>query len=226
LNKIIVDSSTIICISEKCLTPVLSDFVKKNNIELIMPSSVYDESVKKPLNIKRFELNALRIKKMISDGIISVAEKDNELMNKTKEILSLANTVFWTKKYPFELLHLGEAEAIALAKKTGALFVGVDERTARMLIESPKRLKVIIEKRNNFELEIDKTALNNLKRITENISFIRSTELMALAFKQGLFCNQLINEFQSLKATLYALKFAGCAISSKEIEDLNEKDLK
>ncbi len=224
MKKIVVDSSTLICISEKCLTPVLAEFVKKNNVELIMPSSVYDESVKKPLNIKRFELNALRINKMIQDGIVSVEPESSELRNKANEIISLANTVFWTKHYPFKLLHLGEAEVLALAKRVGASFVGIDERIARMLIEAPKRLKLIIEKRNNVELEIDKTALNNLKKLTQNLFFIRSTELMALAFKQGLFCNQLTSDFESLKATLYALKFAGCAISSKEIEGLNEKD--
>ncbi|MBN2127289.1 MAG: hypothetical protein JW703_02755 [Candidatus Diapherotrites archaeon] len=224
MKKIVVDSSTIICIAEKCLTPVLAEFVKKNNIELILPSSVYIESVKKPLQIKRFELNALMIKKMIQDGTVTVAQNDAELIAKSNEIISLANNVFWAGNKPFELLHLGEAEVLALAGKINASFVGVDERTARVLIESPKRLKTIIEKRNDVELTIDKDSLNNLKRIVGNLSFIRSVELMALAFQQGLFCNQLGDGFESLKATLYALKFAGCAISEKEIEELNESD--
>ncbi|MFH1588250.1 MAG: hypothetical protein ABIA76_02865 [Candidatus Diapherotrites archaeon] len=226
MKRIVMDSSTIICLSEKCLTPILSNFVQKNNIELIVPSSVYRESVKKPMQIRRFELNALRIKKLVDEGLIKLAPPDGETEERKNEILELANNVFWAGNHPFRLLHEGEAEMLALLKQFKTSFAAVDERTARMIIESPKRLKQILEKRNNQSFSVDKDSLDKLNDVIGKANFVRSAELMVMAFRQGLFCSDLSEEFESLKATLYALKFAGCAISSEEIDSLTERDLK
>jgi len=83
-----------------------------------------------------------------------------------------------------------------------------------MLIEAPKNLKDLMERKLNTEIKIDNKKLFNLF----GFKFIRSSELIYIAYKKSLI--ELKKNKENLEAMLYALKFTGTAISSKEIKEI------
>ena len=89
--------------------------------------------------------------------------------------------------------------------------IAMDERTTRLLIENPKSLKKLMEYRLHISVEMRKTP--NF----EDVIFLRSTELIYVAWKKGLV---QIKDKGVLDAMLYALKYKGAAISSDEIEEI------
>ena len=89
-----------------------------------------------------------------------------------------------------------------------------DERTIRLLTESPKNLKELMERKLHVGLNM-KTPdyLNKYK-------FIRSTELAYIAYKKNLL--DVSSTQDNLDAVLYGLKFKGTAILSEEIEAMKK----
>jgi len=51
----------------------------------------------------------------------------------------------------------------------------------------------------------------------KQFKFIRSTELIYVAYKKGLL---RLKGTENLSAILYALKYKGCAISGREIQEI------
>jgi hypothetical protein len=90
----------------------------------------------------------------------------------------------------------------------------VDERTTRVMIESPEALKKIMEKKLHTEIKVNLSEIKKLK----SFKFIRSSELIYIAYKHGLLDYK--KDKSVLDAMLYSVKFHGTAISSKEIEDI------
>jgi hypothetical protein len=219
LKKIVLDSSTIICITENCLSYALEAFASKNKLEFVVPSEVYRESVEVPLKINRFKLNAFRVMHLIDTPFFEEVALDSDSAELAKEIEKTANSVFWLKKNPLNLVHSGEAETLALLHQTGSFGIGIDEKTTRLIVESPEKLHEILEYRNRASIEMDKDALMKLHKLVGKISFFRSVELISLAFKQGLLAREFSQNNGSLGALLYALKYSGCAVSESEIKD-------
>src|SRR3989338_5949447 len=116
-EKFILDASTIISISERCLIRILRNFAMGENVELVMPQSVYNESVERPMHIKRFCLNAMRIKQGVDEGWLTVAKTDSETRKTMKKLDDLTNNMFYLGKNVLKLVHEGETEALALMKK-------------------------------------------------------------------------------------------------------------
>lgn len=185
---------------------------------LITPAVKY-ETIEHPINIKRFEWGAIRIGHLLDDEVIKMASdeediSEKELSNKTQEIMNNANNALTSAGKPIHLIERGESECLALSimltKNNIDNVVVIDERTARMLCESPDNLKELMG--NKLESKI-KVNYENLKELSK-IKIIRSTELMYLANKHRL----LDGDKKALEAVLYALKFGGCSISEKEVE--------
>jgi hypothetical protein len=63
--KILFDSSSLISISETCLSKCLGELQKKMNADFLISPSVYNEIVAKPLGIKRFSLSAVRLSELV-----------------------------------------------------------------------------------------------------------------------------------------------------------------
>jgi len=83
-----------------------------------------------------------------------------------------------------------------------------------MLSEAPGSLEKMMEKKLHTALDADVGLLSELK----GFKFIRSAELLFVAFKKGLVPVKKSRDL--LDALLYGVKFKGCAISSKEIEEM------
>ncbi|MBT4596898.1 MAG: hypothetical protein HOC95_02870, partial [Candidatus Diapherotrites archaeon] len=59
----------------------------------------------------------------------------------------------------------------------------------------------------------------DFRKMFSNLKIFRSVDIIALAFEQDLFNGELDKGQLELEAALYATKFAGCAVSEKEIQD-------
>ena len=90
--------------------------------------------------------------------------------------------------------------------------VAVDERTTRMLAEKPENLEKLFRKKLHTKVTLVK---ENFKPF-EGFRFIRSAELIYVAYKKGI----VKMRDHVLDALLHAVKSKGCAISGDEIKEI------
>lgn len=217
----VIDTGTMITFSSTCLMNVFRNFVKANKIQLLISKDVARESVWKPIENKRFSLNAARIKKIITDGTVNIIPKSKQLERDTQKILELTNNIFccMPNGAPFKIIQVGEAEALAIARQTQCKILFVDERTTRALIENPLRLKQVLERRQGREMTINEKKLEEFRLMFKDLKVFRSVDIIALAYEQDLFNGELDHSQTELEAALYASKYSGCAVSESEIID-------
>jgi hypothetical protein len=215
MKYIIFDSGPIINFAMNSLLPVLRKLKKEFNGEFLITKEVKQEIIDTPLNIKKYELEALQIKQLFDEGVIRHAnltvQQIDELRIKREEIMNMANTTFYSKNHPIHLIEKGESAALALSLMTKEPnVVAIDERTARMLCENPENLRKLLQKKLNTNI----TANKKNYEFFGQFKIIRSTELAYIAFNKGLMD---IKDKKTLEAMLYALKYHGCSISEDEI---------
>ena len=109
--KAVIDTGTMITLSGTCLMNVFKSFIRTNRIELMISSTVAQESVWKPITNKRFALNAARIKYAMSEQTIEVIPITDEISRNQQKILNLANNIFFSSSGPLQIIQAGEAEA-------------------------------------------------------------------------------------------------------------------
>ncbi len=218
-NKILIfDASSLITLGMNGITFILEDLKKKFNVKFIIPEKVKYEIIDRPHKIKRFKLEALIMKRLFDNKILqlpsSLGINKNQLDKKTSQILSKTNHSYFAKGKFMEIIHKGEAACLALSlilsEKNIENIIVVDERTTRMIGENPKNLIKLFNKKLHTKVELK----SKLKEFSK-IRFIRSSELVIVAYK---------NNFFNLKdgvldALLYATKFKGNSISSDEIRE-------
>ena len=221
MKALIFDASSLISMSMAGLISQLKDLKKIFNGKFYITEQVKKEVIDKPLTIKRFELEALRIKQLLEEKILELPQEklEGQITEKTKQLMNIANNSFYTNKRNIHLISDGETSCLALSEiltenKIQNLIV-VDERTMRMLVEKPKNLKDLFRKKLHTDI---KTKNQNFKEF-ENFKIIRSTELIYIAYKKNLF---KIKDNLLLDAVLFALKFKGCAISGDEIQEMKK----
>jgi predicted DNA-binding protein (UPF0251 family) len=206
------------------LLPEIRELKKTFPGKFIIPEEVKYEIIEKPMNIKRFELEALKLNELVEDEVLELPESlgiSKEIIStQTKELLEIANkTFFEVNKKEIHLIDLGETACLVLSKILNKQeipnVVIIDERTTRMLSEKPLNLKKLLQKKLHTRIDIKK---ENLKHF-EGIKFARSAELIYIAYKKGIV---RIKNKRVLDALLYALKFKGCAISTEEIEKIKK----
>lgn len=221
-NKaIIFDASTLITFSMNGLTEEIRKLKSIFKGKFIITKDVRREIIDKPLTIKRFELEALRLKQLLDEKVLempsvfSVDEK--ELSKKTLELRDVANSTFKGKGRDLHIIDSGEASCMALGKiltKKGIKNVlAIDERTIRMLGEKPENLNNLLERKLHTKI----TSKKENYKFFQGFSFIRSAELVYVLYKKGL---TKIKDPIVLDALLYAVKFKGCAISGDEIKEI------
>ncbi|RLE44480.1 hypothetical protein DRJ19_00285 [Candidatus Woesearchaeota archaeon] len=213
--KAVCDASSLISIVSTCFANSLKELVKTLGLELYISKTVYKECIERPITIKRYELSAVRLKQAVKQGWIKVFKE--KLYDEMKRIQKTANKIYKINNRPLELVHEGEAESLALMKRLSAKIFIIDERTTRMIIESPEQLAVRLRKKYNAEVAINKKALREFNSMVGDIDILRSAELIALCFEHNLLA--LPKEPQSLEAALYAVKYAGCAVAGYEIDN-------
>jgi predicted nucleic acid-binding protein len=221
-KHLIFDSSTVINLSMNGLTDLLIKLKKNFNGKFIITDAVKYEIIDRPLQIKKFELAAISIRKLIEDGVFDLSSSmpcpSNEIKDETARILNYANNAFLANGEPIHIIDKGEASCIALAllcTKNGIKSaIAVDERTTRVIGEKPNNLKYLLEYKLHTKVEMKKDF-----DFMKDINFIRSSELAYVAWKKGLV---ELKDKNLLDALLYATKFKGCAISRQEIEEIKK----
>ncbi|MCX6749385.1 MAG: hypothetical protein NTW17_01405 [Candidatus Pacearchaeota archaeon] len=220
-KAIIFDSGTLISFSMNGLTDTIKKLKGIFKGKFLITQQVKKEVIDVPLKIKKFELEALKIKALLDEGVLelpsSLGIKDFDIEIGDNKMLGIANSTFSGKGRDINLLDHGETSCLALSKilteKGIKNVIAVDERTTRLLAEKPENLKNILEERMHTKITIKNQNIG----IFKDFKIIRSTELVYVAYKRNLI---ELKGPQVLDALLYALKFKGAAISGDEIEQI------
>lgn len=214
LKALVFDSSTIITLALNNLIGMLAPLKKKFGGRFFITNQIKKEIIDNPVQIKRFELEALMISNLIKEGVIEIYK--DELKEETGSFLDKANSIFEVNGERIKLMHDGEASCLALytilKNKGYKVALVIDERTTRMLCENSENLEKLFEKK----LHADVLIKGNVQ-IFRNFEIIRSAELCFVAYKHKLI-HLPSTPLQAIDALLYAAKFQGCSISSEEIE--------
>lgn len=225
-KAIIFDASPLISFSMAGLIAQLKNLKNIFNGKFLITKDVKYEIIDKPITIKKFKLEALRLKKFLNERILEMpfvfAINESEISKKTEQIKKIANSTFKSKYENIKLIDSGETSCLVLSrlldKKGIDNVIAVDERTIRMLCEKPENLRKLLEKKLHTKI----LANSNNYKYFKGFKFIRSSELIYVAFKKNLIeLNQGKNhKADILDALLYAVKFKGCAISGDEIKEI------
>lgn len=222
-KAIVFDAGPIIGFTMNGLLQELTELKKIFSGKFLITEQVKEEIIDRPINIKRFELEALKVQELINQNIFEFPESlgitKEQIENKTNYFLDIANSTFLEKGKDFHLIDKGEASALALSQllkeKNIKNIIVIDERTTRLLVEKPENLKKILQKKLHTRIETKK---NNFQ-IFKNFKIVRSAELAFLIYKKGL---TKIKNKKILEAMLYGLKYKGCSISTEEINSLKK----
>jgi predicted nucleic acid-binding protein len=221
MKYLIFDAGPIISLTMNGLLPILKSLKEDFNGKFIITPSVKKEVIDKPLRIKKFKLEAMQVKKLLEDGVLSPSSEiiSNQALHKeTAKILKQVNNSLKSTRtnQRIKIVHEGEASCLALSNLCECEnLIVIDERTTRVLEEAPEKLRELIERKLRTPIEQMADPLPNSKAD----KFIRSSELIYIAYKKGLL-QEKTKDF--LDAALFALKFKGTAISSKEIEEIKK----
>ncbi|MBS3086197.1 hypothetical protein J4422_00670 [Candidatus Pacearchaeota archaeon] len=222
-KAIIFDSGTLISFSMNGVTDLIRELRGIFKGKFLITSEVKKEIIDTPLRIKKFELEALKIKQLLDDKILempsSLGITDSEISKKGNEILSTANSFFIGNGREIHLLDSGESSCLALSRiltERGIKnIIAIDERTTRMLVEKHENMREFLEKKLHVRIKVNHESL----RFFNGFKIIRSTELAYVAYKKGLV---KLKNADVLDALLYAMKFKGASISSEEIEEMKK----
>jgi len=221
-GAIVFDASTLISFSMNGLLDEVAKLKKIFNGKFLITEDVKFEIIDRPLKVKRFELEALRLKKLFDEKVLELPDslgiKNNDIVTRKDKIIQVANNMFVGNRGNINLIHAGEASCLALSRvlldKKIPHVIAVDERTTRMLGEKPENLKDLLERKMHTRIKLQKQDFKYFR----GFRFIRSTELIYVAWKKGL--TELKDGLTVLDALLYALKFKGCSISDEEIKEI------
>ena len=224
-QSIVCDSSALISLTDSCFVHVIYFLKKKYSGRFIIPPSVEKECVEQPMHIRNYALHAIRLKRAIAEGMIDVVEAAAPQKG-AEEIKFIANNVFHVEGTPLKLLHAGEADVLSLALELGVDNILMDERTTRMLVEDPEALRQHLEHELGRQIGINEQSLSAFSRATRRLRFFRSTELLLLAHEKGYFSDYKELEREAVEASLYKLKYSGCAIGFEEIGEYARKHIR
>jgi len=216
-RDVICDSGVLISLTSACLDNLLYFFSERHKVRFIVPPSVEYEVVDRPMqgDLRKHLFSALRIKEAINDGVVAVVDANVE--NEARRIMNAANATFYMKGKPIKLIHYAESEMLALALELGVDNIVIDERTSRLLIEAPFKLKQHMESEFQVNIMVNKNSFRELASRISQLKTLRSSELVMLAYENGYFKSFNKIELAALEAALYKMKFSGCSISFEEI---------
>ncbi|VVB83844.1 Uncharacterised protein [uncultured archaeon] len=217
-KAIIFDSSTIINFTMNGLLEEFRELKKMFNGKFLITQEVKAEIVDKPSEIKKFRLEALKIQELITEKVLEFPSvfgiNESKLSSETKKLMNLANDTFFGRDNAIHIIDSGETACLVLStllsEKGIKNVISVDERTIRMISEKPENLLEILKKKLHSGI----SAKNENFKFFKGFKFIRSAELIFLAYKKGVV---KLKNHNVLDALLYAMKFNGCSISDEEI---------
>jgi len=222
-DSIIFDSGPLISLSTNNLLWILGHLKKKFKGEFFITNAVKRECVNRPLETKKFKFEALQLLRQIEKENLKIYDED--FHDEILKYLDIVNNVFFGHDNPIKIVHYAEMEVLITALKTGSNNVVIDERTTRLLIENPMKIKDRLEKKLHTKIDVDKDNLDILKKKFGNMKVLRSTELVIIAYELGLLNGYVIKEVKNsreelLEGVLWGLKLKGCSIREDEISEM------
>lgn len=223
MKALIFDSGPLINFSMNGLLYTLEKLKNAFSGKFIITNEVKYEVCERPLNVKRFQLGAMRIQKLIDSKVLEspdvVGVRSETIRKETKRLMNFSNNSFKANGKFIKIVSPAEVSCLALSselnKKEINNLIAIDERTARMLCEKPINLEKIMSRRLHKKVQLVDSKLEEL----EKIKLIRSSELIYVAHKKGL---TNIKGPKALEALLYGTKFKGSSISFDEINVLKK----
>lgn len=225
---LVFDTGPIISLTVNNLLSTLEKLKERYSGRFVIPESVKDELVDEPLRTRKFMFEAMQIQRLISTGVLEVVE-DNDTKELTLELLRLANSSFAAKGKAIQVVQYGEMASIAAAKLLDAEALVMDERITRELVEHPKHLADLMERRLHTAVIMDGNSISLLQQYASKTKILRSVELASVAFEAGLLDRYIAAGEEKaipqvrqklLESVLWGLKMNGCAVSGKEIEQI------
>jgi predicted nucleic acid-binding protein len=221
MKSIVFDAGPIISLTTNNLLWILEKLKDRYNGDFIIPRDVQFELVQRPIETKRFKLEALQVNSEIRKGTLKVVE-NADIDRMKSEILHLANSCFLARGYSIKLVHDGEVAALAAALFYDAEAVVIDERTMRDIIENPDGLARHMSDKLHTKVSIDRERLDELLSRIGKIKVIRSIELAIVGYELGWFDEFLTQDRDAKKtlieAILWGIKVRGASISQDEID--------
>ncbi len=222
-KAIVFDSGTLINFAMNGLFQEFRELKKIFNGKFLITREVKQEIIDRPITIKRFELEALRLKELLEESVLEMPSAfgidENKISKMTKDFLEVSNDTFFGKENAIHIIDSGEASCLALSKlldeKKITNVISVDERTIRVLSEKPENLLALLQKKLHSQITAKK---ENFKYFS-GYRFIRSAELMYILYKKRIF---RLKNHNVLGALLYAVKFKGCSITDEEIAEMEK----
>ncbi|MDO8510913.1 MAG: hypothetical protein Q7S55_01990 [Nanoarchaeota archaeon] len=222
------DTGPIITLVMSRLVWILPELKKKYGGKFYITPSVKRELITRPMDIKRFEFEALQALKLIKDGVLEVYE--NVPQKEVLRLHALANSSFQIDNKNMEVVQSGEIESVVCALQAGAEAMVMDERTMRLFIENNKEMKALLERRFNKPVTADAEKAKQFSKELGNIKIIRSIELIGVAYKMGLLDSYIPEQKNGrevlVEAALWNTKFNGAAVTEHEVEEIKEYLLK
>jgi len=223
---LIFDAGPLINFSMNGFLYLLEELKKSFNGKFLITKQVKYETLDRPVKIQRFELGALRISQLLKTKVLEMPESlnisESEINARTAELKNTANHILENKGKGIEIVSDAEMSCLALSSILSERgienIIAIDERTTRLLTENPKDLEMTIAKKTQFPVKLSNKSFNDLKKF-ENFRFIRSPEIIYVAYKKGLLH---IEDPKALEASLYATKFKGSSVSWDEIKALKK----
>lgn len=229
MKSIVFDAGSVISLTINDLLWLLDRLKKRFKGEFQISKGIKKELVDKPLTTKRFKFEAIKVLQMINNGVLTI--EDSEQIRKTTEILlDTANKSFYAHGQPINIVHYGEMSGLATAIHNKSDAYVVDERTTRLLIENPNKIRNILRHTLHTDIKINQGMLKEFQKLAKGVKIIRSIELVVIAYELGLldiYLTELPEPKKTLlESVLWGLKLNGCAVSKREIEQIIKLETK
>lgn len=221
MKSIVFDAGPVISLAINGLLWILEPLKKRFKGEYILSKAIKNELVDKPMHTKRFKLEAIKVSHEIQKGTFKIVDnKKIDIM--TKELINIANNCYSAHGQPINIVHYGEMSGIAVSILNKSDAIVIDERTTRLLIENPLKLRNILYHNLHTKIKVNHKELKRFQSMIGNLKVIRSVELVTIAYELGILdiyiTNTEIPKENLLDSVLWGVKLNGCAVSNRDIE--------
>ncbi len=229
MKSIVFDTGPIISLALNNLLWTLEPMKEKFKGDFFITPAVKRELIDRPLETRKFKFEAIQVQKLIDEKVFRVYD-NSRIRNQTDFLLGKANRIFSAYGNYIRLVHYAEMSVVAASLSLGNTAIVLDEKVTRFLIENPRSSFEILKKTLHTSIKINENNLKEFNNSVKNIKTIRSIELMAIAYENGLldrYLTSLPNARRNLlESILWGLKLNGCATSREEIEQIMSIELK
>jgi len=229
MKTLVFDSGPVINFALNSILWLFESLKEHYNGRFVVTEKVKRELIENPLRTKKFKFEALHILRYFDKKIFEVYKKEH--FETQKKLSKLFNSIYSVKENNLEIVHAAEVGAVATAIHLNADALVIDERTTRLMLENPKLLARILERKLHSKVKINQSNLRKLLSLTKNVRMIRSIELVVYAYERGLLDKYLTSSIRQPKRTLleaiiWGIKLNGCSISMKEMDEIKRIEAK